>query len=296
MTERTDVRTTMLWVGAALAPGLLTSAWWFGSGVLWQVLVAGGTALTTEAVCLRLRSKSLQALGDGSALVTALLIAAALPPTTPPGVTAIAAMTAIALAKQAFGGLGSNVFNPAMVGYAMVLVSFPAALSSWPAAPDALSAATFLDVLKHDHGRTLRELALDPAAGRWGARAFEDIALAYLLGGIALMFRRIVHWRIPTAVLLFAAATSLVFYDSGSSRSLGTPLQQWFSGGLLLAAFFIATDPVTHPRSTRGQWLFGAIVGCATVTIRGFGAWPDGIAFAILLANGATPYLDRRWP
>ena len=286
----------MVWVTAALMPALLTSGYWFGWQVLVQAIIAVAAALLTELICLRLRGAPVVALGDGSAVVTALLIVMALPPATPLGVTVCAAVLAISLGKHAFGGLGQNVFNPAMVGYAMVLVSFPAALATWPVPADALSGATLLEVIKHDHGRTLAELQLDPVFGRIGAWGFEWIGVAALAGGLFLLARGLIAWRVCVGVLVTCGLLAVALHDSGSSDSLGTPIQQWFSGGLILAAFFVATDPVTHPRSHRAQWLFAFVVGSTTMAIRGFGNYPDGIAFAILLGNACTPWLDRRWP
>jgi len=296
MTERRSTRDIMVWVVAALMPALLTSGYWFGWQILTQAGIAVATALMTELICLRLRGAPINAVGDGSAVVTALLITMALPPTTPPGVTVCATVLAISLGKHAFGGLGQNLFNPAMVGYAMVLVSFPAALVTWPVPADAVSGATLLEVIKHDHGRTLAELQRDPVFGDFGAWGFEWIALAALAGGVLLLARGLLAWRVSVGVLVTCGLLAVVLHDSGSSDSLGTPIQHWLSGGLILAAFFVATDPVTHPRSHTAQWLFALVVGCTIMAIRGFGNFPDGIAFAILLGNACTPWLDRRWP
>lgn len=296
MTDRRSTREIMVWVAAALMPALLTSGYWFGWQVLTQASVAVAAALLTELICLRLRNVPMNALGDGSAVVTALLIALALPPATPLGVTVCAAVIAIGLGKHAFGGLGQNLFNPAMVGYAMVLVSFPAALATWPVQADALSGATLLEMIKHDHGRTLGELQLDPVFGHTGAWGFEWIGVAALGGGVLLLARGLLAWRVSVGVLATCGLLTVALHDSGSSDSLGTPIQQWFSGGLILAAFFVATDPVTHPRSHTAQWLFAAVIGSTIMVIRGFGNYPDGIAFAILLGNACTPWLDRRWP
>ena len=286
----------MVWVTVALMPALVTSGYWFGWQVLTQAGVAVAATLMTELICLRLRGAPMVALGDGSAVVTALLIALALPPATPLGVTVGAAVLAISLGKHAFGGLGQNLFNPAMVGYAVVLVSFPAALATWPLPADTLSGATLLEVIKHDHGRTLAELRLDPASGRTGAYGFEWVGVAALAGGVLLLMRGLIAWRVSVGVLVTCGLLAVVLHDSGSSNSMGTPIQQWFSGGLMLAAFFVATDPVSHPRSHIAQWLFACVVGSTIMAIRGFGNYPDGIAFAILLGNACTPWLDRRWP
>lgn len=300
MRERTTTPVIMREVCLALSPGLGILCLVYGPRVLSHAAVALALALATEVICLRLRGRSWRdSCGqpkDGSAAVTALLIAVAVPPAASPAISGLAATLAIGLGKHAFGGLGKNLFNPAMVGYTVVLVSFPSAFALWPAAPDALTGATLLDVLKHDRGQTLAELADHPAFGDIGAAGFETPALAFLAGGLYLAWRQYIAWRIPASLLLTVAVITVLLWDGGGSGSLGTPLQQWFAGGLLLAAFFVATDPVTHPRSARGQWLFGIIAGATIMAVRAGGSFPDGIAFAILLANACTPWLDRRFP
>lgn len=300
MRERPTTPVIMRDVCLALLPGIGTLALVYGPRVLLHVTVAMAFALATETTCLRLRGRTWRdacdAPRDGSAAVTALLIAAAIPPAASLLISATASIFAVGLGKHAFGGLGQNLFNPAMVGYAIVLVSFPSAFALWPAAPDALTGATMLDVLKHDHGQTLAELARLPAFGDIGAAGFETAALAFLGGGLFLAWRRHIAWRIPVSLLLTVGVITVLLWDGGGSDSLGTPLQQWFAGGLLLAAFFVATDPVTHPRSIRAQWLFGIIAGATIMAVRAGGSFPDGIAFAILLANACTPWLDRRFP
>ncbi len=287
-------------VSLALLPGLAIFAVTYGPRVFLHLATACAMAVIAEIACLRFRgitwTEAASQPKDGSALVTALLIAAAVPPAASPLITGLAALFAIGLGKHAFGGLGQNLFNPAMVGYTVVLVSFPAAFALWPAGLDGATGATMLDVFKHDDGRTLAELAGHPALGEIGAAGFEDAAIGYLVGGLFLLWRGHIAWRIPVGVLLVVALITVFLWDGGGSQSLGTPLQQWFTGGLMLAAFFVATDPVTHPRSRRGQWAFGAMVGAIIMAIRAGGSYPDGIAFAILLGNAVTPWLDRRFP
>jgi electron transport complex protein RnfD len=300
MTERITTPLIMRDVILALLPGLAVFAVLFGSRVLLHMGLACLAAITTEVICLRLRGSTwrdaAQTVRDGSAVVTALLIVAAVPPAASPGISMLAAVLAIGLAKQAFGGLGRNLFNPAMTGYALVLVSFPAAFSLWPANADGLTGATMLDVLKHDTGHTLSEFADHPAFGDFGAAGFELTNLAWFAGGLYLLWRGLIAWRIPAGLLLTVAVITVLLYDGGGSGSLGTPLRQWFAGGLMLAALFIATDPVTHPRSTRAQWCFGLIIGIVVMMVRASGSFPDGIAFGVLLANACTPWLDRRFP
>jgi electron transport complex protein RnfD len=211
-------------------------------------------------------------------------------------------VTALALGKHVYGGPGNNVFNPAMVGYALVLVSFPAALDQWPQArwlpaadADGLTGATALTEFKYRGAATVSDLWREANGfGLLGALGHEWVSLAFLAGGLVLFQRRMAAWRPAAAMLLTLVVLGLAGYDGGSSSSLGSPAYHLFSGATLLAACFVATDPVTHPTSRRGQWLFGMVVGLITWCVRAWGNYPDGIAFAILLGNALTPYLDRR--
>jgi electron transport complex protein RnfD len=285
----------IMWsVAIALVPGALMSLWVFGAGVLVNMVLLTAFALAFETACVRARGASVaRALGDGSATVSALLIGLALPPETPIHVLAIAACGAIVLAKHLYGGLGHNLFNPAMVGYALVLVSFPAALATWPDV-DGTSGATALTSLRYREGLTIAELVAGSGAfGALGARGFEWVNAAFLAGGLWLMWQRIIAWRVSAAMMVTLVACALAFWDGGGSASTGSPLFHLFSGGTLLAALFVATDPVTHPAEPRAQLTFGVLVGAVTFAIRAWGSYPDGIAFAVLLGNAATPWLDH---
>jgi len=291
-----DTRSIMLMVAACLIPGLVLSAWLTSPMILVNAGFAAAIATAAEAICQKLRGQlDLNRLSDGSSLVTALIIAAAMPPAVPLSVLAFATITAIALAKYAYGGLGNNVFNPAMVGYAAALLSFPLALSAWPDLIDGLSGATALTAFKFRGGATVVDVwQPENGFGSLGGAGAEWINAAFLGGGIVLLLLRLGAWRVSAGMLLGVAIIAAAGYDSGSSASFGSPSYHLFTGGTMLAAFFVVTDPVTHPASVRGQWLFGLLVGSLTVLIRVFGSHPDGIAFAVLLANAATPYLDRR--
>jgi electron transport complex protein RnfD len=289
----------MLTVMAALTPGTLAVIGWYGLGALANLLVASVAAVVAEALALRLRRRPVRStIADGSALLTGLLLGLALPPGTPPGIVALAAVLGVGLGKHAYGGLGQNAFNPAVVGYTVVLVSFPAALATWPAigagTVDGLSGATALSAFRYREGMTVAEVwQPERGFGNVGSFPAEWIGLAFLAGGLFLVWRRLAAWRVAVAFLATLGLLGLAGYDNGSSRSLGSPFLHWFSGGTMLAAWFFLTDPVTHPASRRGQLWFGVIVGVVTWAIRSFGAYPDGIAFGILLANGATAWLDR---
>ena len=273
----------------ALVPAVVAAAWAFGPLVLAQCAVALCAGAVFESACLGVRKRAIRPFADRSTPVTCLLIAIGIPPLAPLWIVVIAVGFAVVLAKELYGGLGRNVFNPAMAGYAAVLVAYPQAL----AYIDATTGATALDALRFRGGATVADAAQGPAFGIVGGTGFELVNAAALVGGLYLLVVRVVHWRIPLAVLLGIGLPAAVFYDSGSSASLGSPLFHWFAGASMLAAFFIATDPVTAPRRAGHQWLFGLGIGALVFVIRATGSYPDGVAFAVLLGNLATPVLDR---
>ncbi len=296
-TQRTiSTRDIMLRVVLCLAPGAAVQLYFFGAAVLLNLLTAGITVLACEAVCAHLSGKPVaERLLDASWLVTACLLALALPPTVPWQVMGIAAVAAVGVGKYAYGGLGNNIFNPALVGYAIVLVSFPKAMA-WPTLHDGLSGATALTTFKYRGAATVADIWTPlNGFGTFAGAQWEWLNLAFMLGGLGLIAWRLIAWRIPLAMLLTIAVLAAIGYDNGSSRSYGSPLFHAFSGATMLAAFFFATDPVTHPASHKAQWLFGILAGAMTFAVRALGNYPDGAAFALLLANAITPYLDRRW-
>lgn len=306
----------------ALIPGILAHAWFFGPGILVQIVLASGFALAFEALMLKLRGKPVaKFLGDYSAVVTAVLFALCIPPLAPWWISLIAMLFAIVFAKHLYGGLGQNVFNPAMVGYVVVLVSFPAIMTQWlppreiaelspglqqvlvaifsgqlpaPLSWDAISQATPLDTLKTgiESGRMVEEIRVAPLFGDFGGLGWEWIANWYLVGGLYLLYRRIISWQVPLAVIGSVIALGLPAYLFDPANN-PVPLQHVFSGALVLGAFFIATDPVSGCTSAKGRLWFGAGVGIFTLVIRRWGGYPDGIAFAVLLMNMAAPLIDR---
>ncbi len=273
----------------ALAPAVGVSAWVFGPLVLAHCGVALLAGAACEGACQLARRRPLRPLADRSVPVTVLLIALAMPPTAPLWVPVVAVAIAVVLAKELYGGLGGNVFNPAMAGYAAVLAAYPQAL----AAVHGTTGATALDALRFRGALTTVEASAGPAFGVLGGAGFEWVNGAALLGGLYLIACRVVHWRVPTAVLAGVGLPAAALYDGGSSASFGSPLFHWFAGATMLAAFFIATDPVTAPRGAGGQWLFGLAIGALVFAIRAGGSHPDGVAFAVLLGNLLTPVLDR---
>jgi electron transport complex protein RnfD len=308
----------------ALAPAAACHIWFFGYGLLINFVICAGAALLAEAGVLRLRRRpTREALRDGSALVTAALIAFAIPPLTPWWIPAVGGVCAIVLAKQLYGGLGRNLFNPAMVAYTILLLSFPVEMTQWvpprmgdidyvqlsarsqliysltgslPAnvTLDGLTRATPLDLVKHGlrAGQSFSEVRANSLFGSFGGRGWEWVGNFLLLGGLYLLYAGIIRWHIPVAVLagLLLPAMVLHLLDAARYASAGFHL---FSGATLLGAFFIATDPVSAAATIRGRIIYGASIGFVTYAIRTWGGYPDGIAFAVLLLNGAVPLIDR---
>lgn len=307
------LRRAMGLVLLACAPGLLALFWLHGWGVLFNLLLCAGTALGCEALLLALRGQSpLPALADGSALVSAVLLAAALPSLAPWWLPVIATSVAIGIGKQAFGGVGRNLFNPAMLGYAFVLLSFPLQMNQWPGQPagfmeavqhlfgapahvDAWATPTALDGLRHNRSLTLEELfAQHPGFGTIGGRGSEWVNLTFLVGGLFLWQRKVIAWHTPAGLLAGIFLFSLLCWNGSGSDSNGSPLLHLFSGSTMLAAFFIATEPVSGPRSALARLVFGFGAGLLIYLIRTWGSYPDGTAFAILLMNLAVPALERQ--
>lgn len=297
----------------ATLPGALTLLWLFGWGTLFTLLLANASALGCEALLLKLRRRPLSAALDGSALVSATLLALALPPYSPWWLTLTASGFAIAFGKQLYGGLGKNPFNPAMLGYALALLAFPQQMTQWPASPgpdfldglqqvlgmssalpDAWTQATALDVLRVDKSLTMDELfAGHPAFGQVAGRGAELVNLAFLAGGLFLLQRRLYGWHAPLGMLAGLFVMSLLFWNGSGSDSHGSPLFQLLSGATMLGAFFIVTEPVSGADSPRARLLFGLGVGVLTYVIRAWGGYPDGLAFAVLLMNLLVPSLER---
>ena len=302
----------------ALLPGIACATWFFGWGILINILLASVTALTAEAVMLRIRGRqAIATLFDGSALVTAVLLALALPPLTPWWIPVIGSLFGIVVAKQLYGGLGYNPFNPAMAGYVVLLISFPLELTLWPPAGawpslpdtlalvfanslpanttlDALTMATPMDGIKTRLGlnETLSEIRDSGMFGLVGGYGWEWINACFLLGGLALLKLRVIQWHIPVSLLGSLFLVSLVFYLLNPDHYT-PPDFQLFSGSAMLAAFFIATDPVSASTTPRGRLVFGAGIGLLIYIIRTWGGYPDGVAFAVLLMNMAAPMIDH---
>jgi electron transport complex protein RnfD len=288
----------MFQVLLALVPMVSMQVYLFGPRTLLLVAVAAATALACEALALRLRGRSPRhSLRDGSVLVTAALLAVAVPPALPWWLLAFGAAVAVLIGKHAYGGLGQNPFNPAMVGYAVLLVSFPLEMTRWPppgAEWDAVTGATALDTLRTGlrQSYTMQEIFAGPAFGRVGAAGGEWINLTALAGGLYLLARRVIRWHIPVAVLAGLAVPAALAHMLNPGAHAGAAFHL-ASGAAMLGAFFIATDPVSAATSERGRLVYGAGIGLLTWIIRTWGGFPDGLAFAVLIMNLAVPLIDR---
>ena len=309
----------MRWTLLALTPGLVLVVWYFGAGIVFNIVVASVGALATEALILRLRGKSIATLMDGSALLTGVLLGLALPPLLPFWMVLVAAACALTFGKHLYGGLGHNLFNPAMVGFAVLILSFPLAMSQWPppaqsslsmtsmmrmtevikakwhtkesrADYDGMTRATPLDAWKFRPELNSRDFFAEPAEAA-NRQAWRYINLAFLLGGLGLLYWGVIPWQTPLSMLVVLGGLALVLHDDQTS-GLDALALHLLSGATMLAAFFIITDPVTCPSLPTGLLCFGAGVAGITFIIRTLGAYPEGIAFGVLLMNACSPLID----
>lgn len=316
----TAVNKVMLQVSLALLPALLASTWLFGWSVVVKIAIAVAVALGSEALVMKLRNRPVAAtLADCSALVTALLLAIAMPPLAPWWLITVGVAFAIIIGKHLYGGLGYNPFNPAMIGYVVLLISFPLEMTTWlapgdlrdgslglgetlaymfagtqpSAGLDSMTMATPLDTVKTRLGleNTMEEIMAAPLFGMLGGKGWEIINGLILLGGIWMLFKRIISWHVPVAMLGSLFLMAGLFHLLNPEHYAG-PVFHIFSGGALLGAFFIATDPVSGATSDKGRIWFGAGVGILTYIIRTWGGYPDGVAFSVLLMNMAAPTID----
>ena len=299
----------------ATIPGIIVLTHFFGFGTLINIVWGSIVALACEALALKLRRRPLGFyLKDYSALVTAVLLCIALPPYAPWWLIAVGIASSILLAKHLYGGLGYNPFNPAMVGYVILLISFPIQMTAWapprglgelpgfiealqacftPAAYDGTTMATPLDLLKQNNSLLIKDLWNQyPQFGRWSGLGWEWANIAFLAGGVWLLYQRIFTWHAPVAMLVTLGLLAAIFYDGGSSASGGSPLFHLLGGATMFGAFFIVTDPVSSAVSLRGRLIFGALIGVLIYTIRIKGNYPDSVAFAVLIMNFAAPFID----
>ncbi|MEN9502425.1 MAG: electron transport complex subunit RsxD [Pseudomonadota bacterium] len=314
-----DVSQVMQEVLYALVPGTLVLLWYFGWGALSNWFLAIGFAVGLEAGMLKLRERPLAPfLNDYSAVVTGWLLAVAMPAYSPWWLILIACIFAIVIAKQLYGGLGYNPFNPAMIGYAAMLVSYPVQMTIWPQPVsfsfahipfdqamlhvfggstqgwDALTAATPLDSVKVNLGlhKTLDDIYTNGHFGIFAGQAWEWVSVAWLLGGLWMLYRRIITWHIPVALLGGLSLTATLFWLM-NAQHYASPLFHLFSGAAMLGAFFIATDPISASTTPLGKLIYAAGIGVLTYIIRTWGGYPDAIAFSVIIMNMAVPVIDN---
>lgn len=286
----------------ALVLGIAASYYFFGWGIILQIALAIITAISVESAFLKIRKLPISpAIGDGSAVLTGLLLAISIPSIAPWWVVVMGVAFAIIFGKQLYGGLGNNLFNPAMSGYAFLLISYPLQMTIWAGdfvnfsqafevifnlnSVDALTGATRLDEVKTQLalGKIISELSVHSTAQAW-------INAGFLLGGLYLLMRNIIYWHIPVAFLSGIAVMSVLLSLTDGEY---LPIQNHFMlGATMLGAFFIATDPVSACTTPKGRLVYGFLIGVLIVIIRTFGNYPDGVAFAVLLMNITVPLID----
>jgi electron transport complex protein RnfD len=321
-TKRTNrVDKVMLQVLLALLPGTFALIFYFGWGVLINLVLAVAAATAFEAMVIKLRKRPVMpVLSDLSAVVTALLFAIAIPPLLPWWLVVLGMAFAIIMVKQMYGGLGYNPFNPAMAAYVLLLISYPVEMTSWlppfllaeqqlnpsqilaykffgtlpqQMTLDAITMATPLDQMRTnlDLNRMISEIRQSPLWGDFGGLGWEWVGNWFLMGGIWMVYKRTITWQIPLAFLAGLIGMASVFWLF-DAESFPFPLFHLFSGGAILGAFFIATDPVTASTTRAGQLIYGASIGVLVYIIRTWGGYPDAVAFAVLLMNMAAPTID----
>ncbi|MEF1289397.1 electron transport complex subunit RsxD [Vibrio sp. M260118] len=318
----------MKWVALCAVPGLAAQTYFFGWGTIIQLVLALVIGLGLEALVMLARKRHpMSALRDNSALVTAWLLAIAIPPLSPWWIVTIGLVFAIVIAKHLYGGIGQNLFNPAMVAYVVLLISFPVQMTSWispnelqantissgdafsliftgfnleglslqqiRSGIDGVTMATPLDAFKTalTAGNTASEAMARPQFGSLAGIGWDWVNLAYLIGGLILIKVRVINWHIPVGFLVSLTLISSLFMvlTPGTTAS---PLVHLLSGATMLGAFFIATDPVSASTTVKGRLIFGAFIGAMVFIIRSWGGFPDGVAFAVLLGNMCVPLID----
>ncbi len=315
-----NVAQIMFKVLLAMLPGIVLYVWYFGPAIVVSIMLASITALGTEALMLKLRNRPIMPfLKDNSALLTGWLLALSIPPLAPWWMIVVGTAFSIAIAKHLYGGLGSNLFNPAMVGYAVLIISFPMQMTQWiaphglgqielgffdqleyiffgvlphNASLDAVTMATPLDTLKtHLHlDQSVTQILDMPIFGQLGGHGSEMVAWGFLFGGLYLLAARIISWHIPVTYLATLFIIAAIFHLVDPHHYVA-PLFHWYSGAAMLGAFFILTDPVSSPTTNKGKLIYAAGAALLTYLIRVFGGFPDGVAFATLLMNICVPLI-----
>lgn len=301
-----SIEKNMYGVLIALVPTFIFSVVFFGLGAILVTLISVVACLVFEYVIQKYLMKQRPTIWDGSAIITGVLLAFNLPSSLPLWIVVIGALVAIGIGKMSFGGLGNNIFNPALVGRVFLLISFPVQMTTWPipngfATADAVTGATPLALVKEavKNGQSVGDILYSGGVstgnlilGNIGGSLGEVAAIGLLLGFAYMLIRKIISWHIPVAIF----ATVIVFsgiLNLANPAQFAGPVFHLFTGGLMLGAIFMATDYVTSPMTHKGMLIYGVGIGLLTVIIRVFGAYPEGMSFAILIMNGFTPLINR---
>ncbi|MFM2483955.1 electron transport complex subunit RsxD [Celerinatantimonas yamalensis] len=324
-----STRAVMAQVALACIPGVIAQYYYFGIGHLIQIALCIITAWITEGIVVALRKRPVLAiLSDNSAFVTAVLLGLSLPGYAPWWVSILGTLFAILLAKHIYGGLGQNIFNPAMAAYVFLLISFPVAMTGWllpqdllgnpftnwdgisliftgftsdgfslhqmATSADAITQATPLDALRTGLtvGRSAAQVVTSPLFGDFAGIGWGAINGAFLVGGLFLLWRRVIRWHIPLAFIATMLVLSAIGHAYAPER-IASPLIELFSGATMFGAFFILTDPVTASTTNKGRLIYASLVGALVFLIRHFGGYPDGVAFGVLIANMCVPLIDH---
>ena len=292
------VSNKMIGVFIALIPAYIAGLYFFGLGALIISVTAVLSCVLFEYLIQRFILKGSITITDGSAALTGILLAFNLPSNLPVWEVVVGSFVAIGIAKMSFGGLGNNPFNPALVARVFLLISFPAQMTTWPkpipwnpAYLDAVTAATPLAILKGQFSEVPTTLNL--FLGNVGGSMGEVSALALLIGFAYLLIRKIITWHIPVSIFVTVAIFTGILHYANPDAYIGSPEFHLLTGGLILGAIYMATDYVTSPMTTRGMLIFGVGIGIITVIIRVFGAYPEGVSFAILIMNAFTPLINK---
>lgn len=301
-----SVKKIMWGVVYAMVPALLVSIYYFGLDAVRVTLIAVSASIFFEWFFQKYLIKGADTYMDGSAIITGVLLAFNLPSNLPWWIIVIGALVAIGMGKMSFGGIGKNIFNPALVGRVFLLISFPVQMTSWPkispiidGITDAITGPTPLGIVKEglDAGLTVDQVMaqvpsfMQQFVGGIGGSLGEVSALAILLGGFYMLWKKIITWEIPLSILLSVLIFSGIFWLIDPTQYVN-PMFHLLTGGMMLGAIFMATDMVSSPMSRSGQLVFGVGIGLLTVIIRIWGAYPEGMSFAILLMNSVTPLLN----
>lgn len=304
-----SIRKLMMHVVIALIPAFLVSVWFFGYAAILVTAVSVASCVLFEYIIQRFLMKVKPTVDDGSAIVTGVLLAFNVPANLPVWMIVLGALVAIGIAKMSFGGLGNNPFNPALVARVFLLISFPVQMTTWPlpkgfetSYADAVTGATPLGILKEGirNGSSVTDLMHASSMpdfqqlfiGNMGGSLGEIAAGALLLGFIYLLWKRVITWHIPITIIFTVAAFTTILWLINPLR-YADPLFHLLTGGLLLGAIYMATDYVTSPMSIRGMLIYAVGIGIVTVVIRVWGAYPEGVSFAILLMNAFVPLINR---